>query len=227
MVRRNSRTFGTGSNIHPADYIGPQACQKCHPQQHREWSEHPHRWMNALADNTTVHGDFSGNAALSYRGGKATFQMRGGNYFMQLQRGDLRRTYQITQTIGVRFFQYYIGKQIEGPEPANHHFYHKDHVLPFGYWLDRKEWIPVVHIGPELPDDERPDPFNPPDRGKHYAEYATSCNFCHTTFPLGDLFGRIPRQLDKHAPISIHWSMRGYLESCAPCGIQGNGSIDG
>ena len=40
-------------------------------------------------------------------------------------------------------------KQVEGPEPKSHHFYSKDHVLPFGYWLQQKEWVPVIHIGPE------------------------------------------------------------------------------
>src|SRR5215467_13933300 len=29
------------------------------------------------------------------------------------------------------------------------------YVLPFGYWLSAKQWVPTVHIGPELPDEER------------------------------------------------------------------------
>src|SRR5207248_8185116 len=134
----------------------------------------------------------------------------------RLTRGGTARTYQITQTIGSRFYQYYVGRLVDGPEPRDHHFYHKDHVLPFGYWLAKKEWVPVVHIGPEKPDDERPDPFRPPDRGRHYAEYAVGCNACHTTFPLGDLFGRRSQQIGEHAPLQLNWSLRGYLEAARP-----------
>ncbi len=217
VTKLNSRQFGDRSNIHPVDYTGPAACQKCHPTQHQQWSEHPHRGMNALADQNTIKGDFSGKSSIAYRGGRATFERAGdGAYLMKLERGESRRTYHITQTIGVRFYQYYVGKQIEGPEPPSHHFYQKDHVLPFGYWLDRKEWVPIVHIGPELPDDSRPDPFVPPEKGSHYAEYAVSCNFCHTTFPLGDMFARRPHQMGEHAPLSMHWSMKGYLDKAHP-----------
>jgi predicted CXXCH cytochrome family protein len=208
---------GEGSNIHPSDYLGrPEACQSCHKKNYEAWSRHPHRWMNALADPSTVRGDFSPGAAISYRGGRATFTRAGDDFFMHLERGDLRRSYQITQTIGSRFFQYYVGKQIEGPEAKGHHFYTKDHVLPFGYWLAQKEWVPTVHIGPELADDASQDPFHPPSSGIYYAEYSTSCNTCHTTFPLGDMLGRRWLQMGQYAPWPMHWSMRKFLETAHP-----------
>ncbi len=214
-VRARSHA-GTGeSNVHPASYVGPEACKKCHPGNYHAWSTHPHRWMNAPAGPETVKGDFGGTA-VSYQGGRATFERRGGTFVMRLERGPVKRTYRINQTIGVRFFQYYVGKQVEGPEPSGHHFYHKDHVLPFGYWLDQKEWVPVVHIGPERPDANRPDAFAPPDHGPHYAEYAVGCNYCHTTFALGDLFGRRPQQMGEYAPAALHWSLRGYLKTARP-----------
>lgn len=208
-------TRDTVSNIHPADYAGPDACQRCHPTNHAAWSQHPHRWMNALATDAAVVGDFSG-VTLDYRSGTATFGREGTQYRMRLQRGPVRRTYVINQTLGRRFYQYYVGKLVDGPEPREHHFYHRDHVLPFGYWIAAKEWVPVVHVGPEKPDDERPDPFAPPDHGPHYADYAASCNYCHTTFPLGDLLARRPHQLGRHAPRTLHWSLRGYLDEAHP-----------
>jgi hypothetical protein len=204
--------FEETSNIHPGDYIGPQTCQKCHQGNYEGWSHHPHRWMNMPAEKATVKGDFSGTATLSYRGGKASFLRQGDKYLMRLERDGERRGYEIHQTIGSRFFQYYVGKQIEGPEPRNHPFYRADHALPFGYWLTHKEWVPVVHIGPEVADARRPDPYQPPETGMYYAEYARSCNFCHTTFPLGDLFGRRPTQMGEQAPLPLHWSIRPYLE---------------
>jgi predicted CXXCH cytochrome family protein len=211
-----SMPAGEESNIQPTDYLGPQACQQCHPANYELWSKHPHRWMNALADPATIQGDFSKGAAISYRGGRATFSHEGDHFFMRLQRGGTKRTYRITQTIGSRFFQYYVGRQSEGPEAKNHHFYHKDHVLPFGYWLEQKEWVPVIHIGSEVVDRDRPDPFAPVESGPHYAEYSASCNSCHTTFPLADMLGRRTRQMGEYAPASMHWSMRGYLQSAHP-----------
>lgn len=219
-VRSRARPADDESNIHPADYVGPSACQACHADNYQAWSTHPHRWMNALATAQTVLGDFSGAATLTYRGGKATFERKADAYFMRLERGGVRRTYRVTQTIGSRFFQYYVGRQTEGPEPATHHFYQKDHVLPFGWWLEPREWIPTVHIGPEVPDEQRPDPFAPPDHGSHYAEYAVSCNYCHTTFPLADLLARRPQQMGEHAPLNMHWSVRPFLAKAHPAELQ-------
>lgn len=215
-VVRTSVPSGGESNIHPADYRGPESCQGCHQKNYQSWSVHPHRWMNAMASPSTVKGDFSTGAAISYRGGRASFEREENDYFMRLKRGDVHRRYRITQTIGSRFFQYYVGRQIEGPEPRGHHFYQKDHVLPFGYWLVQKEWAPVVHIGREVADEKRPDPFAPPEQGSYYAEYAASCNACHTTFPLADLFGRRTPQMGQFAPQPLHWSMRGFLQQSHP-----------
>jgi predicted CXXCH cytochrome family protein len=204
------------SNVRPSDYVGPDACQKCHPANYESWSAHPHRVMNVLATDATVKGDFSSGATIDYRGGKATFAHESGDYLMRLERDGERRTYRVTQTIGSRFFQYYVGRLVEGPEPADHHFYSKDHVLFFGYWLSRKEWVPIVHVGPETPDADRADPFQPPESGRFYAEYAASCNYCHTTFPLGDMLARRTHQMGEHAPSSMHWIVRDYLDGARP-----------
>src|SRR5687767_14948986 len=61
------------SNIHPGDYIGPKACQECHQENYNAWSKHSHRWMNALADESTVKGDFRPGAMIAYLGGTARF----------------------------------------------------------------------------------------------------------------------------------------------------------
>lgn len=211
-----------GSNIHPADYAGAESCQKCHPGNYEAWSHHPHRFMNVLATPDTVRGDFSGTASIAYRGGTAYFEKAGDQYRMRLERGDVKRVYAITQTIGSRFFQYYVGRLLAGPEPTDHHFYHKDHVLPFGYWFDQKEWVPTVHVGPELPDDQRPDPFMPPDSGRHYAEYSASCNTCHTTFAGADLLTRRPQLMGEFAPagVQLHWSVHDYLKDSRPAEVK-------
>lgn len=224
-----------GSNIHPEDYIGADACKECHRENYQAWSNHSHRWMNALADESTVRGDFESRATISYLGGTATFyrgeheepsrEPRGGSreggYRMLLERGSTRRLYRVNQTIGSRFFQYYVGQLIEGPEPPESAAYHVDHVLPFGYWLDREEWVPVVHVGTdELPDGQRDDPFAADSSRLTFSPYY-QCNSCHTTFPLGDQMSRSFWTIGRHAPLKLHWSMFDYVKESHPGLLQG------
>lgn len=211
-VRASSGQVATSSNIRPTDYAGPESCRRCHKKKFADWSAHPHRWMNALAGEESVRGDFSGTAVLHYLGGKATFFRAGTGFRMRLARDTTVREYAIHQTIGSRFFQYYVGSQLEGPEPDTHKFYKEDHVLPFGYWIDGDAWTPVVHVGDERPDDKRQDPFDrPPTRSPHYSVYSYGCNYCHTTFPLGDMMIRQPYLIGQHAPVALHLWTPEYL----------------
>lgn len=215
-VRERVTPTSTNSNVTRQDFAGSDSCMKCHPANFSDWSQHPHRWMNALANEQTVKGDFSGHSEFHYRDGTAKFYRVDGMYRMSFQRGDFRREYEISQTIGSRFHQYYVGRGIVGPEPADHDYYHKDHVLPFGYWLVRQTWVPIVHVADELPDGQRwesVEQVRPNPSAMHGSEgvgrsrgvfdetqelgltYASSCNFCHTTFPLADMFVRMPDRI--------------------------------
>ena len=217
---------GDSSNIHRHDYVGPDACRNCHKEQYAAWSQHPHRWMNALATDSMVKGDFS-DRRMSYLGGEIAFTKVDGSYRMRLARGDIRREYVIDQTIGSRFFQYYVGKQLSGPEPPGHPLYSESHVLPCGYWLDRREWVPIVRVHEEVEEDTRFDPFVP----REYSEaardfntyaagtidlYRAKCNHCHTTLPLGDLLIRQPELLGSQVPIRIGLSLPEYIQSARP-----------
>lgn len=212
-IRERVTPVSTASNIRPDEYAGPERCEDCHRENHAAWSQSSHRWMNALANEETVKGDFSGSAQFHYRGGEGQFFIQDGKYMMRYERSDLTRQWEIHQTIGSRFYQYYVGVGLEGPEPEGHDYYEVDHVLPFGYWIERKAWVPVVHVSAELPDGQRWEPVESlkPEQSiasgieqvgvargvvDHDAQiamtYSTSCNYCHTTFPLGDLFVRTP-----------------------------------
>ena len=231
------------SNIHPGDYIGHEACRECHKENHESWSKHPHRWMNALADAQTVVGDFSGDYEMKYKGGVGNFYQEGDQYRMRYTKGDTVRVYQINQTIGSRFFQYYVGKGLEGPESEEHDYYHRDHVLPFGYWIDRKAWVPIVHVYEEEADDRRWDPIDSlslPERGVEdeqaneiaapgqsrgaisnqreglALQYAQACNPCHTTFPLADMFVRLPSTNGSYIAAPVFMSLSKYLENERP-----------
>lgn len=201
------------SNIHPGDYAGPEACRECHKKNYDGWSQHPHRWMNALADSSTVVGDFSGTS-ISYLGGQATFFEEHGEYRMRLEREE-SRTYAIHETIGSRFFQYYIGKQVDGPESADQQTDPQrfDHVLPLGFWIETGEWVPIVNVAQEeAPDGQRMDPFDPADYQSNFCQYADACDQCHTTSPLGDLLSGNANQLAREVPRNIEWEVSHYLE---------------
>jgi predicted CXXCH cytochrome family protein len=215
-VKRVSRTTGPHSNIRPRDYAGPEACKKCHKQNYELWTQHPHRLMNALAIDENVKGDFSGKASISHLGGKATFFREDGSFRMQLERHGARRKFNITRTIGSRFFQYYVGRQIEGPRAGEQPSYEQDFVLPYGYWLEPQEWVPIVHVygRDHLPSQKVTDPYDlqsPP----LFPAYS-GCKNCHTTFPIGDQFIQHLRIVGRHAPLQLHFAMSDYMAESHP-----------
>lgn len=208
------------SNIRREDYVGPDACQKCHQEQHSEWSTHPHRWMNALATSSTVKGDFSGTESIVYQGDRGEFLQDDGRYLMRITTRDgATQVYDIHETIGSRFFQYYIGVLIEGEPPDDGGDYGRDHVLPFGYWLGRQEWVPVVHVRFEHPDEgKRWDPLKPRRSGDvvFNAHYASQCSDCHTTRPLGEAMIRRAQLIGDYAPVTMKLSAADYLSDEFP-----------
>ncbi len=213
-VRRGSLAPGPFSNIRRADYAGPETCRPCHQDKFDGWSKHAHKRMNAWADAENVVGDFSKGASIQYRGGLASFETRDGAYWMRLTRGWSKRLYRVERTIGSRFFQYYVGRLVEGPEPDGHPVRSIDHVLPFGFWIDRREWVPIVHIDQETPDQGRDDPFAAPSD----IAYDRSCSACHTTRPLGDWMlrtdGRL--RLAQFSPRELSFFMSAYLAENHP-----------
>lgn len=211
VVGNSTASSNVESNIHKEDYVGPNACVKCHKKNHASWSGHSHRWMNALATSESVRGDFS-DVEISYLGGKVSFYREDGEYRMRLER-EATTTFTVNQTLGSRFYQYYIGRQIDGP--ANHPIVgQRDHVLPLGYWLEQNEWVPVVHIwDTEDEDGERLDPFDPASYIEEYTDYATACNHCHTTFPLAEqLSAAKVNFIANEVPTNLHWSVSDYLK---------------
>ena len=140
------------SNILPEDYVGPEVCAQCHQQQHAHWLEHPHRLMNQLPSPASVMGDFN-DALLTLPTGEIRFTTdEDGEYWMTVRKnGETYRRYQVTRTVGSKYMQFYIGKQIEGPDTADHDIY-REHMLPFSYWFKIKRWLPRQFFDPDGPE---------------------------------------------------------------------------
>jgi len=216
-IRDGSVKTGTDSNILPKDYAGAETCKKCHEQNYEDWSRHPHGRMNALANESTVLGDFSGNASIEFLGGTVSFYQEQDQYRMKLVRGDIRRVYDVTQTIGSRFQQAYVGKVIDGPERTRNELYTVDHVLPFMYWLDREEWHPFELGRKYVPTEERIDPYTATTVGAEgYQPYANRCSVCHTTYAMGDALIRKRKLLGRVAPVSMDFSATDYMKEVHP-----------
>lgn len=201
---------GGSSNIRKADYVGAETCAKCHKSNHDDWEDHPHRWMNAMATPEAVRGDFSGKAKFNYKGGTGTFTKVEGRYRMTVQRGDNRWVYDVNRTIGSRFFQYYVGTLAEGyidDEPRGT----IDHVLPFGYWIGNREWVPTVHLARDsmmLEDD-----IDPYDTWQ-YTPYDITCSECHTTWAFGDWMLKVVggARFPAHTPFASAIDLPGYFK---------------
>lgn len=210
-TRQQFAATGDYSNIEPEDYVGVQKCASCHPKQSKALAEHSHRWMNAWATPERVLGDFSGQALFPFLGGRGRFWREGDTFFMAAERGSVRRTFRIERTIGSRYFQYYVGLQTAGPEPADDPRYHQAHVLPFGYWLTKKQWVPTVHIREERADDED-NPKHNPYEDFYFRNYDDHCARCHTTLPIGDWLMRVPDVAGSYSPYVFNLDLTGYLQ---------------
>jgi hypothetical protein len=216
-VRVRSLDTGDYSNIEPEDYApgGAAACAECHREQYRGWSNHPHRWMNAALNPDRVRGDFSGTTKLPYLGGTGRFWRDGDRFHMAAERGPVRRTFRVTRTVGSRYFEYYVGVQTAGPEPADDDRYRVEHVLPFGFWLTRRQWVPTVHIREDRADDAD-DPRLNPYEDFYFRGYDDICARCHTTLAAGDWLIRTPIEAGRMSPHKFSLDLTGYLQRQRP-----------
>lgn len=178
------------SNILPGDYVGTETCAECHQEQYDLWLGHPHRIMNQLPGPDTVLGDFE-DARLSLPGGQVTFTTHHDGdrdqpvYRMNVwQDGRLLRRYQVTRTVGSRYIQSYIGKQIEGPEPADHQI-REEHKLPWSWRIRMRTWLPGTYFN--LCCDEPLADGVPREEGidlePSIKPYRAICKNCHNTLP--------------------------------------------
>ena len=172
------------SNIHPADYVGVEACAECHVEKHADWLKHPHGRMNQDASQASILGDFSG-ARATYADVDAVFDRDGQDYRITLFRnGEVERRYRVTRTVGSRFTQMYVGVLTQGPEPEGHVIYSTEGKLPFGYWITRKRWYPVNYFDSDmLPDyDDAGSNERAAGHNTRLHRWERSCIFCHNTY---------------------------------------------
>lgn len=218
-----------------AEYVGREACARCHPKETDLWSGSDHDRAMDLATAKTVLGDFN-QQTLTHFGVTSTMFRRGDRFFITTddRRGRMT-TFPIKYTLGVRPLQQYL---VEFPDG-------RVQCLPIAWDTQRRRWF---HLYPNEP--------IPPDDPLHWTRPLQNWNYmcaeCHTTnlqknYRLGsDTYQTTWSEMDVsceacHGPGSLHvkladaWSLfwdrrHGYglarlkdmdsrveIESCAPC----------
>ena len=163
------------TNIHRGDYIGPEACAGCHPDEHTRWHTSLHRRMNQVASADAVIGDFN-DAKVSYGGGELRLTHDKTGYVMTTAKEARVTRYRVTRTIGLHGLQEYVGVE-EG---------RTDEVrLPFGWWPRLGRWVPQIYFDPWLGDETKFDPYTP-----QRDPWAERCPWCHSTYPMDQRIAR-------------------------------------
>ena len=193
-------------NIRPQDYVGPDSCRECHPEQYATWSDHAHRRMNQMANTETVLGDFGNSTPIRYLGGKARFYRQDEEFRMDLWRDGETNRFVVERTIGSRFSQTYTGRLV-GQSKTDAL---KEVILPFTWWLEAREWTPTTHVFAEVDSDEHIwDPYDEP----FSVSYDVGCAECHTTIPYGEVLLRSSGYsfVREYVPRSFHFAFSNML----------------
>lgn len=184
----------TPSNITRESYVGPEACRSCHKKNYASWLEHPHRRMNQWASDESVLGDF-GDVLLTIGRSNARFE-RGsdGDRRVVLERDGGRRVYRVRRTIGSRIKQYYVGV-LETGLPAGRNQVDDEVVLPFGWWIEQRRWMPLNYFEDYGADYDAWSPRDVPIK--------FICVYCHNTMPYADRFTEGNKSLLGYLPTDI------------------------
>ena len=138
-----SSEFATGgaAEVTGDGYVSSDTCRSCHPHEYSTWHDSYHRTMTQVAGVESVVGDFE-NVELEFAGRTYRMMRRGDEYWMELDdpnwSGDPaevpRVERKIVMTTGSHHMQFYWHTTGRGREVR---------LAPFGYLIDRQEWIPT------------------------------------------------------------------------------------
>ena len=162
-----------------SEFLGSDACKKCHTDQHASWYQTYHRTMTQLASPDTVLAPF--DAEIDVDGQQFRLFQQDDDFWVEMddpewervvfQEGDdtrqqperKRATAQIVMTTGSHHFQAYWLRSAYGRELWQ---------FPLRYDLVEKKWVhrKDVFLGPPQ--------WKP---GMHFKVWNDNCIFCHAT----------------------------------------------
>ncbi len=186
-VRKSRALDPHDSSVTARDYIGPEACGECHPDEHARWLQSLHRTMNQKATPATILGR---TETVAYAGGTMAFDRDART--MTLARGDRTVRYRVTRTIGTRGLQEYVGIAEGSTEEVR---------LPFGWWPRRAGWYPQPYFDPWL-DEAHFDPY-----AQVKDPWAERCPWCHSTYPFAQRIARASARPVGHG-LELHFASK-------------------
>ena len=126
-----------------ATFVGRDRCIDCHREEHKRWQGSDHDRAMAIADETSVLGDFN-NATFTHKGVVSRFFKKGNRYFVNTQgpRGE-KGDFELKYTFGFRPLQQYLV-----PFPGG-----RLQCLPIAWDVEKKEWYHLYPNEKLLPGD--------------------------------------------------------------------------
>ncbi len=119
-----------------ATFVGAQKCRDCHPREFKQWRSSDHYHAMAVADETSVRGDFN-NAVFEHQGTTSRFYRQDGRFFVHTRGpGGVMGDFEITHTFGWHPLQQYLV-----PFPGG-----RLQCLPIAWDVRAKRWY---HLYPD------------------------------------------------------------------------------
>jgi tetratricopeptide (TPR) repeat protein len=165
VVRYESATAGADVRLEAgAVFVGREKCRPCHERASDRWQGSDHDLAMAVADESTVLGDFN-DAVLTSKGITSRFFRRDGGFFVNTEGPDGELAdFEITHTFGHEPLQQYMI-----PFPGG-----RLQCLTLAWDSDSGEWFDLY-----------PDGVIPPDDWLHWTRAAQTwnsmCAECHST----------------------------------------------
>ena len=147
-ARPAAQSGGQSSEPTPAsqttssDYLGSQACARCHQQDYDQWERSLHIQMTKPVADATVLGDFRDGTRFAAHDRRFEFGQANGRPFMEISFGSSRpETFSVDYTLGFKRFQGYLSALPDG----------RLYVLPAFWHVESRRWIDWKEITP-VPD---------------------------------------------------------------------------
>jgi len=123
-----------------SDYLGSEACRRCHDVEMEQWERSLHVKMTKPVEKALVVGDFSDGARFSDHGRSYAFGHKDGKPYMSIAFGDRApETFTVDYTLGAKRYQGYLATLPDGRIYVLPAFWH----LESRRWLDWKETTPI------------------------------------------------------------------------------------
>jgi predicted CXXCH cytochrome family protein len=145
-------------------YVDSRVCAECHSEQYDRWQSSHHRHAMAVADSSSIRGDFD-DVRLTHKGKTTRFFRKDGRYFVETEGPDgTPGDFEVRYTFGYQPLQQYLLAMADGRLQA----------LDVAWDSANKRWF---HLLPDLD----PAPGDDLHWTAPFYTWNTTCAACHST----------------------------------------------